>query len=660
MKLQTLKLENFQGIKQAEFNFNGNSATIYGDNATGKTTVFNAITWLLFDKASTGAKGFTPKTRTASGDAHNLNHSATASFIMDDGRITSFTKTFHEIYKKKKGTATAEFSGHTTDYYIDGVPVKEREYQEILTTFCEDSEKMKMLTMPNYFSEVMSVEARRTLLLEICGDVDDAELIDSTPGLADLNMLLKIPGTTDQKYTVDEYRKLAAERKRAINKELEEIPSRIDEAERTLKESDTMITAEAVEEAIRQTEEEINSLEQQQMSVLKGESAGTEEISKELAEKRQELENIKLAYIDTTSETKAQHTKAVADIRTKIAEKESKLKLLNNELISVIGMHERMAILRESLMNEYKEEAAKVFDESSAICPTCGREYPAERLEEMRTAFNVQKSKKLEEINKRGKKAASKDTIQELVDTMGKLDKEISDTEAELEQLKSDKATAEENMPIITPVEETEEYTVVAAKIAELTAKIKQTENNKDEAVKPYSEQINAAKSKLDELKKQRTKIEMNQDTKYRIQELQSREGELSEQYEKVEYTLYLCDRFLQAKVSSLTQKINDRFDNVGFRLFQTQINGGLKEDCEVLIPTAEGRMIPFTFANNAARINAGLEIISVLSEFWELEMPIFVDNAESVTRLKKTNTQTMRLVVSEQDKVLRLEVDEE
>lgn len=132
MKLQTLELENFQGIKQADFCFNGQSATIYGDNATGKTTVFNALTWLLFDKASTGAKGFTPKTRTANGDAHNLNHSATATFIMDDGRYTSFTKTFHEIYKKKKGSATSEFSGHTTDYFIDGVPVKEREYQDTL------------------------------------------------------------------------------------------------------------------------------------------------------------------------------------------------------------------------------------------------------------------------------------------------------------------------------------------------------------------------------------------------------------------------------------------------------------------------------------------------------------------------------------------------
>ena len=90
----------------------------------------------------------------------------------------------------------------------------------------------------------------------------------------------------------------------------------------------------------------------------------------------------------------------------------------------------------------------------------------------------------------------------------------------------------------------------------------------------------------------------------------------------------------------------------------QEQINGGVKEDCEVLIPGEGGRMVPYTFANNAARINAGLEIISVLAEHWNTEMPVFIDNAESVTHLADTWMQTIRLVVSEQDKQLRLEAE--
>ena len=89
--------------------------------------------------------------------------------------------------------------------------------------------------------------------------------------------------------------------------------------------------------------------------------------------------------------------------------------------------------------------------------------------------------------------------------------------------------------------------------------------------------------------------------------------------------------------------------------MFIEQINGGVKEDCEVMVP-GEAKLVPYTLANNAARINAGLEIIDALSRHWDTELPVFVDNAESVTQLQDIAPQVIRLVVSEADRVLRLE----
>ncbi len=120
MRLKTLKLENFQGLKAATFDFEGQSASIFGDNATGKTTVFNAVTWLLFDRPSTGAKNYTPKTKGPVGDLHNLDHSAEAQFIMDDGRLVTLRKVLHENYKKKRGSATEEFDGHKRTLHREG------------------------------------------------------------------------------------------------------------------------------------------------------------------------------------------------------------------------------------------------------------------------------------------------------------------------------------------------------------------------------------------------------------------------------------------------------------------------------------------------------------------------------------------------------------
>jgi hypothetical protein len=233
MKLIRLKLENFQGIKSAEFKFDGHSASIYGDNATGKTTVYNAVTWLLFDRASTNAKNFTPKTKGANGDLHYLDHAAEAEFNVG-GRHITLRKVYHENYKKKRGSATEEFDGHSVDYYVDGVPTKEKDFQLTLLAFCGSAEKMKMLTMPDYFPEQLPWDARRTILLEICGDVDDDMVIASTPELKDLPEYLQMPGSTIQRYSVEDYKKIAQTTKTDINKQIQAIPGRIDEATRAI------------------------------------------------------------------------------------------------------------------------------------------------------------------------------------------------------------------------------------------------------------------------------------------------------------------------------------------------------------------------------------------------------------------------------------------
>ncbi len=157
MKLFNLKLENFQGLKAMSFNFDGKNASIFGDNGSGKTTVFNALTWLLFDKASTAAKNFTPKTKSASGDVHFLDHAVEGQFRLANGHVLTLRKVFREIYKKRRGSASEEFSGHTTDYYVQKVPATEREYlSTVLTLLGSDLEQAKILAMPGYFAEEMT------------------------------------------------------------------------------------------------------------------------------------------------------------------------------------------------------------------------------------------------------------------------------------------------------------------------------------------------------------------------------------------------------------------------------------------------------------------------------------------------------------------------
>jgi len=655
MKLLTLKLENFQGLKAEEFNFNGHSASIYGDNATGKTTVFNAMTWLLFGKASTGAKNFTPKTKGPDGDLHYLDHAAEATFKLQDGRVITLRKVFHEVYKKKRGSATEEFDGHTIDFYIDGVPTKEKEYKATMLSLCGGSaEKMKMLTMPNYFPEEMSWDARRKILLEICGDVSDEDVINSTPELKDLPNYLLMPGTTNQYYTVDEYKKIASAKKTEINKQLQEIPGRIDEAQRAIPIKG--LNPKAIDQRIQELNKQKSDLKMEKAQALSGDLT-TMAIRKQISEANTRLAEARAAYATKTSSLNEGTYAAINSLKRDQIAVANRIQDAKADLERTQRTIERLKSHRESLINDYMAVQKETWDESKENCPTCHRPLPEEEIQQLREAFNLQKSRRLEQINIQGQREASKEMIAEMEEKANALREQIKNDEQLVEDYEQQLKALQSQLKTPAPFESTEEYAQIMAEIA----KLREEENNKSgqaEAIAAkYTEQIQALNEQIREQEQLKTKIFIAESQKERIAELAAKEKELSKQYEELERGIYLCKVFTKTKVRLLDDKINSKFKSVRFRLFQEQLNGGIKDDCEVMIPAEDGRMVPFAFANNAARINAGLEIIDTLSKHWNLAMPVFIDNAESVTRLLRMDTQVIRLVVSEQDKRLRLEV---
>lgn len=655
MKLLTLKLENFQGLKAEEFKFDGHSASIYGDNATGKTTVFNAITWLLFDKASTGAKNFTPKTKGPDGDLHYLDHAVEAVFRMDDGRIVTLRKVFHENYKKKRGSATEEFDGHSVDFYIDGVPTKEKEYTATLLAFCGNAEKMKMLTMPNYFPEELPWDARRRILLEICGDVSDNDVINSIPELKELPRFLLMPGTTNQYYTVDEYKKIAAAKKTDINKQLQDIPGRIDEAQRAIPDT-AGINAAAIDRKIKELTEQKSQLEVEKAQAINGDIT-TATIRNQIAEANAKLAEARAAYATKTSSLNEGTYTAINNIKREQIAAKNRLQDAKNDLERTQRAVERLKSHRESLISDYMAVQAETWDETNETCPTCHRLLPEENIQRLREAFNLQKSRRLEAINVQGQKEASKEMIAEQEAKIAELKAQIKEDEQLIEDCEQQIAALQRQLQTPAPFESTEEYARITAQIAAYREEERDKGKYINSIIEDLTSRIQSLYGAIREQQELKARLDIAAAQKERIAELEKREKALSAQYEEIEQGVYLCELFTKAKVGLLTERINSKFQSVRFRLFQEQLNGGVKDDCEVMIPTEDGRMVPFTFANNAARINAGLEIIDTLSRHWNLTMPVFVDNAESVTRLIQMDTQVIRLVVSEKDKALRLEV---
>lgn len=655
MKIKSLRLENFQGLKAATFDFEGQSASIYGDNATGKTTVYNAVTWLLFDRPSTGAKNYTPKTKGPEGDLHYLDHAAEARFIMDDGRLVTLRKVFRENYKKKRGSASAEFDGHSVDFFIDGVPVKEKEYTATLMAFCGGAEKMKMLTMPHYFAEDMAWDARRKILLEICGDVSDQDVIAAHEELEGLDRFLLMPGTVSQHYTVEEYKKIAAAQKTDINKQLQDIPGRIDEAQRAIPKE--RIDPADVERRLHELHAQRDRLTEQKAATLAGNTAAADAKAK-TAGAAATLAQAHTVYLNRTAEANQNTNDTIGSLQQQIFALQSDRAQSQETADRLRRNVERMTSRRDDLLKEYSAVQAETWDEAEAVCPTCHRELPVEDVARMRESFNLRKSNRLQAINEQGQQEASKEKIEEARQRIAELQTEADKAEAELERLGESLEAARAKLKTAPPFEETEEYARLAAVVAACQAEEEKAGKDTDQAVEAINGQIEGIYEEARKLQERKGQEDRARAQERRIEELKAQEKRLSAQYEELEKGIYLCDQFTKAKVDMLTDRINSKFGSVRFRLFVEQQNGGVKDDCEVMIPAEGGRMVPYAFANNAARINAGLEIIEALSKHWGLAMPVFIDNAESVTHLARLDAQVIRLVVSEGDTELRMELD--
>lgn len=654
MRIAEIKLENFQGIQDLKITMDGKDVAVYGDNGTGKTTIFNAITWLLFDKPSTGAKNWTPKTMGAKGEKHNMENAVTATFITEDGRRITLGKALREIWKRKRGSITEEYAGNTVDYYVDGVPVKEKEYGETVTAYCGEAEARMVLTMPDYFPETMDWRRRREMLLDICGDITDQDVIDATPALKDLPDVLRMPGAADQQYTVEGYVKIAKARKTEINRQLEGIPGRIDEATRAIPKD--LEPREQLEGRLKDLQAKADGLRAQ---IANAKAGAGDMVRAEIEKAKAELAERRAKHVTAFSEANSEAAKAAADAQ---AERHRAVRAAADaraEADTFRAKAERLTSLRNTILQEYEEARAVKWDGSLETCPTCGRRLPAEKIESMRAEFNKRRSEQLAAINERGRKQASKEMIAEM-ERQAKEQDAIAE-EKDKEAVKWTLAAKDAEAKVDTPpaFEDTDDYKEVMERLFGLQAQLQDSMAGSEKVVQPIELQLQVATGAINGTLSMIAKAEAAEKQRERIAELESQEKHLAAEYETVERGIYLCETFIKAKVSMLTARINAKFRGVSFKLFNEQVNGGIAECCEVMVPCADadGTMVPFSTANHAARVNAGLEIIETISDHMGRDMPVVVDNAESITNIVETRSQVIRLVVSEADKALRVEV---
>ena len=631
-RIKAMKLQNFCGIRSLEITPDSADVSVYGDNATGKTTIANAFAWLFTGKNACGTADFDPAPLDSSNaKIHNLETSVAVKFI--DG--TEYRRVLTEVWTKKRGEVTAQLTGTKTAYFKDDVPLKEKEFNADVDSLFGGAEKFRMLTAVGYFPAVMDWKARRKLLLEMCGDVRDEDVIASTPEISELPGLLG-------GHTVDDFLKVAKSRKTALKKELDTIPARITENE------NASSGAPAADE-IPAVEAEISSLEKQEKDIAAKISAyNTPSAADERRNAlRQELEKRRTEYLSEHNRRVGAYNIRLSELTERRDELYSERSPLLVKKTSLPRQIDEMKKLNQQLHDRCDEIRAREYT-GGDTCPCCGQKLPPEQAEKAVAEFNQRKSEELSAIVAKAKTTCHRDMISALESEFetvtaraSALDEKFKAVEEELEALRNSKP--------VSAFESTAEY-------AELTTQIAAVKDDGETQIpadlldsqKDIADRLAAAKEKL-------YKARAAQDIRRRIAELEAQKKSLAAEYAGCEKGEYLCEQFIRAKVSMLDERINSRFRTLKFKLFHEQQNGGLQEICKVLIPCESG-LVEYEKANSAARINAGIELVNVLGEYDGVRLPVFCDNAESVTALTPSDGQAVRLIVSEADKSLRFE----
>ena len=633
MRLVELRLRNFKGVKNFTFRPDGKNATISGRNGTGKTTVADGCSWLLFDKDSLGNKQFSLKTLDGTGgELHNLEHEVTGIFRLDNGELIELQKTTIEDWKKRRGSAVAEFTGHITKYRVDDVPVKLSMYKEVVASIA-DEQVFQLLTSPLFFPGAMHWTKRRTLLMEICGDVTDADVISSSADLAPLADILA-------NRSFDSHRMVVAERRKKINKELETIPVRVDEVDRGMPDL-SGLNMEELESGKAELLAALAGLKKKQDDILSGAEMG------DLRRQRSEIQT-KIIDLDRAAVSSLHDALAAA------RRKRDDMSAANNQARNAVSGYQVQIKSKQAQLDEVEhfiEELRQQWFEAAKhiepICPTCGQEIPEETIA---GTLKIEKAR----INEKGKKEASgRDAIK---GEIAALNMKISQTEKTIDN-ERETSLGKEVEELATQIANRRPSRIVGSmKVEEesLSARISDIEEKAGEAAGKVASDIMSTEMTIENLQNKIELFAKAKDGEKRKRELAAEQKRLAAEFEKLEGELFLLDQFTRAKVEMLEDKINGRFKLARFKMFSEQINGGLSDCCEVIC-----NGVPFsTGLNHGHQILVGLDIINTLSEFYNVSLPCFIDNAEAITEpLPEMPGQVVKLVANGND-VLTVEVE--
>lgn len=637
--LKSLTIQNFKGCRERVIEF-GNKTDIFGANASGKTTIMDAWMWLLFDKDSTGATKFNIRPLSEDGKTIDNVEILVEAALNVDGTGITLQKVQKQNWVKKRGTDVVALQGNVNTYEINSFPASEKEFKEKIASIIPE-DLFKLLSDPRAFAS-LQWKKQREILLKFISEITDADVLatnetEYTP-IADEVLAAGVEKATDK----------AKKAMIKLKDRQKELPARIDEASKSLVNVPELSDLELKRNALN---EQLEAIQKQRDDAGQAYKA-VDDIQAEIMQTKLDICDIEQASNEKLDARRREARRIHSELEFKGYDLFQERKIKEGELKKLRESLNEKEQLRVSLGEKWKKAKAMTMDESETVCKLCGQTLPKDKIEEIKANFENNKEAMVDKILQDGYRVKSE--IDEIKSNISSLESEIETLKQSWNENSSKTSKAYEDMnsiPTSVDITENQEYQSLQTKLSNLEMQFGNMDTG-ESLKKQFEIRERGIREELDAVNSQFAVVEYNERVQERIEELKSEQKDIGQKVADQEQKIFLLEKFSRTKMDMLADGINSKFGIVSFKLFEIQINGGMKDTCEMMV---DG--VPYSSLNSAAKMQAGLDVIAALSKLYDVSVPVWLDNRESVSEIPEIGGQVINLFVSKDDKELRVEV---
>lgn len=673
MKIEIRKLEltNFKCFRHKEISFDQDVTTIRGRNGVGKTTIADAILWCLFGKNAAGQATFDLKTHDADGKPiPNLDHSVEMVLhidtILEDKdfeKDVTLKRTLKETWVKKRGSEEMVFKNNTTEYFVNGEAYTAKDYEKYISSLIPE-ETFRAITNPQYFPS-LKWQVQREFLTKMVGEIEPEYIAGQDDDLVALVHLLD--NSNDD---IISYRKHLSYKIKGIKDKLDKIPVRLEEQNKALPEK---LDWDKIQSEAAAAKVEHDRISDEIIRIKSGNGGDVlrEQIRTDIKVVQQNIDKIEDTERKAYSLRRQDHDNKIAEAQRKFNSLITTQKDLELQLQSFDTLKKRI----QETLNQCERDAEKIreewahnlsrtikFREEDSICPTCNQYLPKEQVaEKYRIAeenLNADKARIKQELTEKANKvkatrAEAEKELQGFDDTKAQAEKNLADVKEQINVAFSDKAKLEKEQILSyeQALAESKEYQELLQQRDEFRKKLDSVGIDEEATAKiaDLEAKMVECADVLQQLNTQLATRTQHDKILALIDGINEEQKDLVKQLSELERKEDVARRYQDRQNAILESRINEHFSLVKWRMFRTVNNGGDPFDepfCECYVDGVAYH----DGLNQAARLNAGLDILNALCKHYNVSAPIVIDNSESSLKILETVGQQLRLEVFDSD----------